>query len=396
MIGKLFDYIIGKNTFEIVLSKPSDVVILNYLQENGFFGCRVSEGKITVSCSCSKGKKVSDLLKQKNVTYKYTEYGLVAGLKRIFSRTGVVAAIVICVILQCVFSGIIWELNIEKCSVPEAEIRKTLLSLGVTEGVRKNMLDIKKLDIEYMLADDRFSWAHLNTRGTTANFEVKERIERPNPSPDKKEVCNIVAKCDGIVSRIDVYSGGKEVKAGDSVTKGQLLVSSFFETRTVGYLLRRAKGTVIATTEPVFEMTIPKKAYRITDKKVYTKHALSLFDKSVSIDGGNIVLDGKNADMSVKKEKLRLFGTIKVPILLVTRTYTVNDLEEYTRTEEMCEQIYREKYEEWKKEYSKDAEVLSSETQVTEQDGCYRFVTKLVCRENIGIDKPFEIRENNY
>ena len=395
MLGRIINFIVGKASFEIFIRDPREITVLNLLKKQGFYDCEASEGKITLSCGCGDVKTISEKLREMQLDYKLRTAGLWYLLKNFFLRGGLICAAVLCLILDAVFSDTLWRIDvIGNQTIPEREIREALYSFGVYEGCRKSDIDIKQLTIDYMLLDDRVSFAHLNINGTTAVMEISEREVPPERQPDKKDVCNIVAKCDGVISRIDVYSGGKEVENGDSVLKGQLLISSFFETRTVGYILRRAKGTVFAETSPVFEMRIPKETYIKTGKTEHEKKSLKVLGFVLPIDGGNIALKGKNAELDTESRQLSLFGTISLPVSLVTDRYTVENIEESKRDKESAEKIFQEHYIKWKNEYLKDAEILSEENEFKEEDDCYIFAVRLSCIENIGIDKPFEIREN--
>jgi hypothetical protein len=49
-----------------------------------------------------------------------------------------------------------------------------------------------------------------------------------------------------------------------------------------------------------------------------------------------------------------------------------------------------------KNEILESAEILSYDTTSEEHDGYFRYITKFCCREDIGEEIPFEIRENSY
>lgn len=395
MLGKIIDFIIGKASFEIHIRDPREISVLNLLKSRGFYDCRVSEEKITFSCRCADIKAISEELKKMKLEYRLKTAGLWFLLRNLAARSGILFALAVCFLLDALFSNTVWRIDIVgNETITDREIRETLYSFGIYEGCRKSDVDIRQLTIDYMLTDERMSFMHLNINGTTAVAEISERAEPPKRETDKKAVGNIVAKCDGVISRIDVYSGGKEVENGQSVVKGQLLISSFFETRNVGFLLRCAKGTVFAETAPVFEMKIPKKAYRPSEEKEYKKRGLRMLNYRLPIDGGNIILDGKNAFLKTENKKLTLFGIIDLPMSLEIRRYTVRDSEEYERSFEEAEKIYEKAVENHKNEFLKDARILSEETETREEDDSFVFITRFSCIENIGLDKPFEIREN--
>jgi hypothetical protein len=163
-----------------------------------------------------------------------------------------------------------------------------------------------------------------------------------------------------------------------------------------GLLLRRARGTVIAETERVFEMIVPKKAYRVSSCTNVEKHTLEMFGKALPLDGGNFLPKGKSTSLLEKRENVYVFGFLKLPVEFVTKTYTVNETEEYIRKADECENIYNTRLDAVKNEILESAEILSYDTTSEEHDGYFRYITKFCCREDIGEEIPFEIRENSY
>lgn len=391
-MGSFIRYLLGKGCFEISVKNHKDVLILNLLKNEGFFGCTTVGEKIYLSCATPDIKRISAVLDKYNMDYKYRTEGFLWLLKRVFSRKGALTGLAVCLVLHVFFSSMIWKIEITgNGSIPEAHILKKLESLGVKEGTLKNSIDVKKLYIDYMVADPLVSYAHLNIDGTTAVFEVSERKDAPEKEPDKKQVCNIVARCNGVIYRSDVYSGGNEVAPGESVIKGQLLISSFFETRTVGHILRRAKGNVLAVTEPCFEMTIPKTSFSFDDGAEYKKYSLKLFDHSMAVKGmAPANANGKNQRF-VEEKNISLFGFITLPVKYSVTTYTVYEKSEKKVSKAQAQKQYSEKLEEWKKQFSGGAKMLSEHTEEYDEGGFYRFCTKMSCIESIGVEKPFEI-----
>ena len=223
---------------------------------------------------------------------------------------------------------------------------------------------------------------------------MQERT-KPEKRPDKKDVCNIVARCDGVITRLDVYSGGREVENGETVVKGQLLISSFFETRLSGYLLRRAKGSAFAKTSPVFEMHIPKEYAKETeDMQIHEKNTLSVLDFSFLLDGGNALLNKRCVSLEKTSKRLSLFGIIQTPVYIENEKYTVCGTERVKRTKKEAQSIFDSQYSEWKKSFSQEAEILSEDFLFEETNDEYIFSCYLSCIENIGVDKPFKIGEN--
>lgn len=395
IFGKIIDFIIGKASFEITLRDPRELSVLNYLRKTGFYDCRMTGGKLVLSCGCGDVKTITARLSEMGIDYHLRLYGLVPLLRRVFRRCGIPCAVAACFLLHAAASSVVWRIDISgNETISEKEVRDRLYAFGVYEGCRKSSIDIRRLSMDYLLADDRVSFMHLNLNGTTAHVKISERTDPPKRETDKKEVCNIVAKCDGIISRIDVYSGSAAVKNGQLVTKGQLLISSFFETRMSGYLLRRAKGTVFAETSPTFEMTVPKTAFRANTAREETKRSLHMLSAALPLDFGSLRCRGKIAKRETEIKHLSLFGLLPLPAFFVTERYTFSEITPYERTIDEAQALFEKKYAAWRASFSESAEIISEEKSVQETDDMYHFLVRLSCVENIGVDKPFEIREN--
>lgn len=395
MIGKIIDFFIGKALFVITVKDSHDVAVLNILRERGFYDCSVQEQKITFACDCAKAKGISKNLDELGVPYDKSFTGLVCFVKRFFSRTGLLAGLIAVVILNALFSDIIWEIEIVgNKAVSDEDIMRGLMKFDIYEGSRKSEVDVKALSRDFMQSDDRLSFFHMNINGIKATVEVAEAVKKSPQAPDKKEVCNIVARCDGVIARMDVYSGGREVENGQSVVKGQLLVSSFFETRTAGLLLRRAKGTVLAQTQPCLEIIIPKVKYRKIPEKAKTQTSLSFLNYSIKLDGENVAFEKGNLYVNTQKTPMYLFGFLKLPVCFEKNDYSYSEYVEENRSEQEAKMIFEKEFERLVKRYNQNGEILSHSVETEETEDSYIFVCRLSCIESIGIDKPFEIREN--
>ncbi len=67
-----------------------------------------------------------------------------------------------------------------------------------------------------------------NINGCVADIEVKEKVKKPKIE-DTSAPCNIKAKRDGVITKIEAKSGKAVVLNGSGVVKNQLLVSGIIE-----------------------------------------------------------------------------------------------------------------------------------------------------------------------
>ncbi len=121
------------------------------------------------------------------------------------------------------FSLFIWHINIEgNTDVSKEEIRAVLENNGVKEGIFKKRIDLTELERALLLKIADLKWAGAGIKGVFLNIQVVERLREP---PLEEEPRNLVAAKDGLVTDILVLSGEPLVEIGDTVQKGQKLIS---------------------------------------------------------------------------------------------------------------------------------------------------------------------------
>jgi len=78
---------------------------------------------------------------------------------------------------------------------------------------------IKRSDIAFI---------SINTKGTKVIVEIVEKVKEPN-SVKKDVPCDIIAAKAGLITEINVLAGKKNVKIGDIVNEGDILVTGIME-----------------------------------------------------------------------------------------------------------------------------------------------------------------------
>ena len=314
--------------------------------------------------------------------------GLPVFLGKYKKRIGLLFGFLMGLVLLYASTLFVWDIQVEgNENVAQEEIVEVLRYLGFKEGSFIPAIDLDRLHNAYLIEDPRLSWIAVNFNGTVAHVEVKEAVPAPE-RVDKETLCNIVASRDGVIVRVDALDGGKEVLPGEAVTKGQLLISAFMETRKSGTILRSAKGNVYATTFRNFQIDIP---YSVLNTN---RTGSELKQYSLQILGRELPLhfDRKHPydayDKSVTREHIVLFGRIRLPIRLVTETYGEYEVVPETLSQEQARGKAYAEMKRWMAEELGEAEILSR--QVTEQPGeeCFRLICELECLENIAKSVP--------
>ena len=211
--------------------------------------------------------------------------------------------------------------------VPESEILAACEKIGIREGVLKSKINPQIAKQELLLELEKLAWASVNIEGSRVTVNVTEVKEKGN---DNSVATNLKATADGIITKIDVTSGNCVVKAGDTVAKGQLLVSGVIE-RADSTRFVHSAGSITARTERIIEVsayfkrTVSEKTGRVKNRSV-----LSFFGIRIPLYLGNV---NGSFDSSFQIKQASLLGK-KLPIRLYTRSYEMTDESQVTVSRE--------------------------------------------------------------
>ena len=126
-------------------------------------------------------------------------------------------------------NSFIWSVKIDgNEKLTEDEIKFIASYCGLRQGVVKYKVDEKSFSEKALLAEPRLSWIWPEIKGTVCYIHVREKATVKAPV-DTKKSADVIAMRDGVITDITVKRGWAAVKEGDSVVKGQLLISSFCE-----------------------------------------------------------------------------------------------------------------------------------------------------------------------
>ena len=146
------------------------------------------------------------------------------GGKYIKSRLALNAGVLLASVMALV-AGIICSLFVFKAEVACEDKTTSALVMQILQenvGKRKSEIDEKALTEEIYASADNVSFVHLKVKGSTLSATVIMQNETPDESASAE---NVYALCDGVVESIAVFSGTAEVKPGDVIKRGDLLIS---------------------------------------------------------------------------------------------------------------------------------------------------------------------------
>jgi len=406
IIFRILNFLAGYRRVSCPAERTADAVNLLMREEIDYWELKREEnGELTFSILEREYKHLLSLAD--GLPFRsLCRYGLPQWIGRYRKRLGIPLGFLIFLLLTKLSTQYIWEVTVSgNETLTDAEVQECLEELGCGIGSYIPSVDFYNICHEFILANEDVSWISVNMVGTTARVELieascKGQIDNGgNGTPS-----NLLAACDGEVVRTETASGMLVVKAGQTVTKGQLLVSGVVD---VGrnedgrFVLVRSRAKVFAKTNRTLEVVVP---YETVKKTVVgretVKKSLKFFGKTIKLKENSSILP-EGCDIIEENRRIVLFegdkltGGIPLPIRLITFYRETIAEERVTLTEEealiaagieMATLMERE---------LPDAEILSRtvkvENRMTEEGDALVLTWEMTCIEDIAVESPIGV-----
>lgn len=316
------------------------------------------------------------------------------GLPFIFNRyrrrKAFFAGAILFVVLIYAMTSFIWSVEITgNKELQTSQLENVLAQHGIRAGVLKYRINTDSAVTGMLLDMKDISWISIVVRGTKVKIELRERIMVPEIVP-KNVPCDIVALKDGFIKQVIATEGVEAVGEGDTVKKGQVLISGKIPLKGEDnkFRLVHAMGTVSARTW--YEEQVPVKlteVQRLRTGKIINNNSLILFSWKMDI------LHKKNkfqnyATVEVKK-KLSIGKDLVFPIEWVTvRFYEEKLVQASIKVEDAKEAAADNAYKKVMEQLPEGAMVIKKNVKFIEGEGSgLTAKVTLECIEDIGTSK---------
>ena len=385
----IFSYILGflKVSIEgyyierfINICKNKKITIWNLKRNSGIsllLNVRVKEFKEV----CKIAKKMGCKIKIKS------KKGLPFLLNRYKKRKIFIILLLFVAITIAISSNFVWNVDILIDNNENLEnIREDIENAGLKTGKLKSKISTKEIINKIRLEREDIAWMGIELKGTNAIVKLVKADEKPE-IVDKNEYCNIVSNKTGIITKINVQEGTVNVKVGDTIKTGDILINGWMEGKFTGIRYVHARGEIEAKVWYTKNKKIP---YKLTDTE-YTGEE----ENKYRIKFGNFEINFpkkyskfKIYDTIETENKIRLFSDLYLPISIVKTTYKEKKEVKKSYTVEETKNIgIKELEEELEKEIeNKDNIVNKNINTYEEEDGVQVYVTYEVL-ENIGTNE---------
>ena len=238
-------------------------------------------------------------------------------LKRYGLIAGVLAGLAVMVVSQL----FVWSISIAgNDKVPKSEILSALGQCGVKVGAFIPPIDSYEKANEFLMICRDISSCTVSIDGNRMTVTVLERAPVPEIA-DTKGYYNVVASRDGVIVDIDAADGTPEVKEGDTVVEGQLLINSFIAGNNGTFRPTHARGRVLAEVREKYEITVPlERSFKRFTGNSSSKRRMILLGTEFDLCF-NDSSPYEYFDTVVSEKDIKLFGTVELPAESVTVTY---------------------------------------------------------------------------
>lgn len=194
------------------------------------------------------------------------------------------------ILFLCYLSSLVLFIKVEGFKGNEREkLLNSLHRLGIKPGISRGYLLERKrmIEREMMLETPEAVWLGINLRGIVAEVKVIRRKTAPAPSG----ACDIIASHEGIVTKVAVIRGVPVIKEGDTVARGDLLISGtqWYNDLQSGQVYQEevnAGGIVEARVWYEIEVLEPKVVWKpVCQNRHYTRFRLKWGNKVYNLMG---------------------------------------------------------------------------------------------------------------
>ena len=282
------------------------------------------DGFYTMCISLSDFFKIRDIVhKTKTRVAVLEKRGLPFFLQDVRHRKMFLLGVFLCSAFLILMSQFIWAMEFDgNRMITEEELKRYLEDEGIRYGTPRHFFSAETLEKGLREAFEEITWASVSLQGTKLVVKIQEDI-LPDTA-QKQELskfengADLVASCSGTVVSILTRSGIPTVRPGDSVSRGDLLISGRIPVKNDDETVREylsvvADGDVILETDYRVHLSCPY-AYQYKNYTGREKSRKFLAIGSLRVLFPPIRKNFARQDIVTQQNRLCLFGQLDLPI----------------------------------------------------------------------------------
>ena len=308
--------------------------------------------------------------------------------RRYKARTVLLFGWVPILIALFVLSRFIWFVEVEGCSrIGEDEITAMLSEMGVSPGVSAKELDHYAISRALSAQDERIAWAGASRRGVVLTVKIVEAEEIPETKGEELPG-SIYARTDDVITEVTALMGRRVVAPGQTVKKGDLLITGELTSEAGIPHQVAARGKVMARVLYVIAEDAPKTAIlpQRTGKSIpYCR--ITLFGRELFPPKGGY------ENFEFEAEHTAILQNILPLIVKSGELWVLSEQEVSLTWEEQQARALAAALERALALIPKDARIIGKQSEIMElQDGGIRVILSIETEEDIAEFGPLDVK----
>ncbi len=224
--------------------------------------------------------------------------------------------LILLVFLTLLSSNFVWNVDIQEEKGQQIEnIMEDIEEAGLRIGELKSKVNTKEIINKIRLKRKDIAWIGIELKGTNAIVKLVKADEKPNII-DENDYCSIISDKAGVITKINAQSGTANVKVGDTINKGDVVINGWMEGKYTGIRYVHAKGEIEAK---VWYTKSKRVLYNTTERKetgeVENKYSIKFNNFEINLN--KRVSKFEIYDTINTENKFKLFSDFYLPISIV-------------------------------------------------------------------------------
>lgn len=355
----------------------------------------------TCRIRCDRYLKLQEIAQKTNVEIEILhKQGLPFWLAKIKLHIWFFAGAVMVLFLLISLSQRIWDIRFDgNCYYGNEKLERFLTEIHINSGMKTNEVDCAGLSAQIRENFPRVTWASAEIDGCKLIIHIKEN-ELLEPEIETKienseqDAYDLIAEKDGMIEQIFVRNGISQVEVGQSVKKGEILISGNIPIMNdamdiIAYENTVSDGDISIRCDYAYYDEIPRKHFvqKVIEEKNLPMIQIGTYRFSTIWVTRTEILEEYNQylDEIIFEKKIKLTDSFELPLIIgknrqiiyekVAQNYTDSELQElansrfrefYNNLEKKGVQIYQNSV---KMEISDVSCTMSGKVSVIEQTG---------------------------
>ena len=277
--------------------------------------------------------------------------------------------------------------------IPDRLILSAAEDCGIRFSASRKLVRSEKVKNELLASVPQLQWAGINTSGCRAVISVRER-EEEDPLSHKHLVSNLIARQDGYILSATVTSGTALCAPGDTVTKGQVLISGYTDCG-ICIQVSRAEGEILAQTNREIRAVMPADCgFLEADSDGKYKISLLIGKKRINLWKDSRISEASCGRM-YEEYYVSLPGGFQLPIALCVDQYRHYEQRESAVSEEEAFRELQQFSDQYLIRQMVAGQIIHRQQQLTCSVRLYQLESSYICTEMIGKECREEIGDIN-